>query len=113
MFTLSETAKQKIKQSILDNQLSGVFVDLKKSGCSGYKYVLSYVHDIDPNWVEYPIDTIIKIYVSKDKQELLTNTNIEYKTELFKEGFEFSNPNETSQCGCGESVNFDNTTLRL
>ena len=113
MFTLSKIAKRKMHQSILDNQLRGVFVDLKKSGCNGYKYVLSYLHDVDPTWVEYPIDTVIKIYVSEANKEILTNTLIDYKADLFKEGFEFSNPKETSQCGCGESVNFDNTTLRL
>ena len=113
MFTLSNSAQKQLETVILENNFRGAVVDLKKSGCSGYKYVLSYTSDIKPEWVEYSINDIIKIFVSKDNKNILTNTTIDYKTDLFKEGFEFTNPNEISQCGCGESVQFDNQTLRL
>ena len=112
MFTLTEAAEKKIKSALQDQNLVGVLVDLKKSGCNGYKYVLKYVDKVDNDWKTHIVNNI-SVSVSNDHYTLLTNTLIDYKTELFKEGFEFSNPNEAGQCGCGESVNFDIETLRL
>ena len=32
---------------------------------------------------------------------------MDYKTEKLSAGFVFNNPNETSACGCGESVTIE------
>ena len=34
----------------------------------------------------------------------LLGTEMDYKVEKLKAGFVFNNPNQTSACGCGESV---------
>ncbi|HEY6670081.1 MAG TPA: Fe-S cluster assembly scaffold SufA, partial [Methyloceanibacter sp.] len=34
----------------------------------------------------------------------LLGTEMDYRTDRMRSGFVFNNPNQTSACGCGESV---------
>ena len=38
------------------------------------------------------------------RQLILLGTQMDYKIDKLSSGFVFNNPNETSACGCGESV---------
>ncbi len=39
--------------------------------------------------------------------EFLFGTEIDYETSLLESGFRFRNPNVVEECGCGESIKFD------
>ena len=41
----------------------------------------------------------------------LLGTEMDYKSEKLSSGFVFKNPNETSACGCGESVSITPATM--
>jgi iron-sulfur cluster assembly accessory protein len=110
MFKFTKPALSRIVNAIEGTDYKGIFVDIKKSGCTGYRYVLQYVDTVDAEWSKSTSDGI-DIYC--DKTQYFINTTIDYKSDIFKEGFEFVNPNESAQCGCGESVNFDIPSLRV
>ena len=44
------------------------------------------------------------IYANLKAILYLLGTEMDYVEEKFSAGFKFNNPNETSACGCGESV---------
>lgn len=80
----------------------GIRVGTKASGCTGYKYVLEFVDQLEET------DTVIeehgvKVFVDPKSLLMLSGTVLEYKVEGLNSGLEFVNPNVTAECGCGES----------
>ena len=49
-------------------------------------------------------DKGVKILVDPKAVLFLLGTEMDYKTEKLSAQFVFNNPNQTSACGCGESV---------
>lgn len=101
---LTENAATRVK-TMLQQRGTGLGLRLatRKSGCSGFMYVVDYadrVHNDDTVFKSHGITVVI------DKQSLtqLDGTTVDYvRTNALNEGFEFSNPNVKDQCGCGES----------
>ena len=81
----------------------GLRVSTKKSGCTGFAYVVDYSDDIgtdDQVFVSFGI----KVVVEASALDQLDGMTIEFvKTHLLTHGFEFRNPNVKEMCGCGES----------
>jgi iron-sulfur cluster assembly protein len=101
--TMTESAAKHIRNQI-EKSGSGVGLRLgvKKSGCSGFAYVLDIAQEIQEN------DTIFESYGAKllvDAESLpfLEGTELEYVKEGLGHVFKFNNPNVKNQCGCGES----------
>ena len=81
----------------------GLRLSTKKSGCSGFAYVVDYADEVtaDDHVVE---DSGIKVVVDDRSLGLVDGTEIDYeKCNLLFSGFEFRNPNVKEMCGCGES----------
>jgi iron-sulfur cluster assembly protein len=81
----------------------GLRVATKKSGCSGFAYVVDYAEavEIDDEVFE---SYGIRVVVDKASLERLDGTEIDFvKTNALNRGFEFRNPNIRNTCGCGES----------
>jgi len=103
MITIDESAYQPlINQLETSPNAIGVRLAIRQVGCSGLTYVMEFAHKTDDE------DIIIKYkditcYVDPKSMVILTGSRLEYKKEKFKEGFEFVNPNVSSECGCGES----------
>lgn len=81
----------------------GLRVTTRKSGCTGFAYVVDYADEITQNdQVFESFD--VKVVVDAKVLEQLDGTVIDFvKTNLLNEGFEFRNPNVKEMCGCGES----------
>ncbi|RYY78227.1 MAG: iron-sulfur cluster assembly protein IscA [Moraxellaceae bacterium] len=80
----------------------GIKVGVKTSGCSGLAYVLEFVDQVDP------VDTAfeefgVKVFVDPKSLVYLNGLEMDYVKNGLNEGFEFSNPNQKGECGCGES----------
>ena len=81
----------------------GLRVSTKKSGCTGFAYVVDYADEIgaeDHTYASHGVTVVV------DEKSLprLEGTVIDFvKTNLLNEGFEFRNPNIKEMCGCGES----------
>lgn len=80
----------------------GIRVGVKTSGCSGLSYVLEFVDTPDAN-DEVFNNQDIKVFVDPKSLIYLNGLKMDYVTEGLNSGFKFTNPNQTGECGCGES----------
>jgi iron-sulfur cluster assembly protein len=101
--TVTESALRQIKK-VLSQQAKaeGLRVGVKKTGCSGYSYVLGFVEQVEANDEVFEHDGV-KIVVDKQALSLLDGTELDYQREGLNESFKFHNPKVTATCGCGES----------
>jgi iron-sulfur cluster assembly protein len=107
---LTDSAVQHIRKLLAQHEGSiGLRLGTRRSGCSGYAYVVDYAGAIEED------DTVfesagIKILVDRASLPHLDGMIVNYvKNGLLSEGLEFSNPNARSSCGCGESIAFGET----
>ena len=91
-------------RSYLDARGTGVGlrVGIKKTGCSGYAYVVNYADDVADTDVVFE-EHGVKIVVDKESLELIDGTVVDFVKQGLNEAFQFRNPNVTGECGCGES----------
>ncbi len=81
----------------------GLRVSTKKSGCTGFAYVVDYADEIGAEDRTYASHGVTVVVDDKSLPQL-EGTVIDFvKTNLLNEGFEFRNPNIKDMCGCGES----------
>ncbi len=81
----------------------GLRLSTKKSGCSGFSYVVDYADAIGPDDAVFQSHGV-KVIVDRESLPRLEGLEIDYvKTNALNQGFEFRNPNVKNTCGCGES----------
>ncbi|MFL6820455.1 MAG: HesB/IscA family protein [Bradyrhizobium sp.] len=102
---LTEAAAQRIAELTkrADSEIVGLRVGIKNGGCAGQSYTVEYAHDIRPT-DEVVEDKGVKILVDPKAVLFLLGTEMDYKVDRMSAQFIFNNPNQTSACGCGESV---------
>lgn len=105
MITLTEKAAQKVRSHLeRRGRGQGIRIGVKTTGCSGLAYVLEFVdspEDIDEKFESNGV----AVYVNPKSLLYVSGLEIDYLKKGLNEGFEFTNPNEKSRCGCGESFN--------
>jgi len=80
----------------------GLRVGVKKSGCSGFAYVLDFADSISADDVVYEQDGV-KVIVASANLPYLDGMELDYVREGLNSFFKFNNPNVKDSCGCGES----------
>ena len=102
---LTDAAAQRIKHVMANAQrpVAGVRVGVKNGGCAGMEYTMEYAEAVNPH-DEVIEDKGIKLLIDPKAVMFLLGTEMDYKTEKLSSQFVFNNPNQTSACGCGESV---------
>ena len=102
---LTDAAALRIKDVMAraDRPVAGVRVGVKNGGCAGMEYPMEYADAVKPS-DEVVEDKGVKIMVDPKAVLFLLGTEMDYKTEKMSAQFVFNNPNQTSACGCGESV---------
>lgn len=103
MITLTNKAVTHVKD-FLANRGSGVGirVGVRTAGCSGLAYVLEFVDE--PNDTDERFDNDgVGVFVDPKSLVYLNGLQMDYVTEGLNSGFKFTNPNQTGECGCGES----------
>ncbi len=102
---LTEAAAHRIKDVMARavTPVAGVRVGVKNGGCAGMEYTMEYAEAANPT-DEVVEDKGVKIMVDPKAVLFLLGTEMDYKTEKLSAQFVFNNPNQTSACGCGESV---------
>jgi iron-sulfur cluster assembly protein len=80
----------------------GLRVGVKKSGCSGFAYVLDFADAVNTDDVVYEQDGV-KVIVAADSLSYLDGMEVDYVKEGLNSFFKFNNPNVKDSCGCGES----------
>ena len=107
IISLTEAATKHIFSWLLKENKAGVRFSVKKTGCSGLSYVVDYVVDVREADVMVPLNEQYTLYIDKGSYPYLKGMNVDYVTQGLNSRFVFSNPNQTGQCGCGESFTVD------
>jgi iron-sulfur cluster assembly protein len=103
--TLTDAARDRVHEIIgnAGKPVAGVRVGVKNAGCAGMAYTLDYVEDPDPKDDVVEEDGF-KVFIDPKAVLFLLGTEMDYEITTLRSGFLFNNPNQTSACGCGESV---------
>jgi iron-sulfur cluster assembly protein len=80
----------------------GLRVSVKKTGCSGFAYVINYADDVRSDDVVFE-DQGVKVIVDRDSLGYIDGTEVDFVKQGLNEAFRFRNPNVKGECGCGES----------
>lgn len=86
-----------------DSEIVGLRVGIEKGGCAGQSYTVEYAHEVRPH-DEVIEDKGVKVLIDPTAVLYLLGTEMDYKSDKMQSQFVFNNPNQTSACGCGESV---------
>lgn len=80
----------------------GLKIGVRKTGCSGFAYVLDYADESAPRDLIFE-DRGVKVFVDPDALALIDGTTVDFVKHGLNESFRFQNPNVKGECGCGES----------
>jgi iron-sulfur cluster assembly protein len=102
---ITDAAATRIKDVMAkaEGSIKGVRVGVKNGGCAGMAYTMEYAKDVGPH-DEVIEDKGVCILIDPKAVMFLLGTEMDYRTEKLSTQFVFNNPNQTSACGCGESV---------
>jgi len=102
---LTDAAAARVRDILAnaDRPVVGVRVGVTKGGCAGMTYKIEYADAVKPG------DEVVeregaRVLVDPAAVLFLLGTEMDYRTDKLSAQFVFKNPNETSACGCGESV---------
>jgi iron-sulfur cluster assembly protein len=102
---LTDAAAERIKDIMAkaDKPFAGVRVGVKNGGCAGMAYTMEYAESANPT-DEVVEDKGVRLLIDPKAVLFLLGTEMDYKIDKMSAQFVFNNPNQTSACGCGESV---------
>ena len=104
LFTLSKMAQEQISKLLVDNNNAiGLKIGLSTKGCAGLSYTMEYVNDSDIQGCELVNNYKFPLYIDNKAVMYVIGTEMDFIKEEYGERFVFKNPNQTSECGCGES----------
>ena len=81
---------------------AGVRFGVKKTGCSGFGYVVDLATAVGEGDRSVDVDGI-PLIVDEKSLPLIDGTVIDFQRQGLNASFVFHNPNATGECGCGES----------
>lgn len=101
--SLTEAAVARVRTQ-LEKRGSGIGlrVGIKKTGCSGFAYVVNYADSISPDDAVFEASGV-KVVVDADSLRLIDGTVVDFVKQGLNEAFKFQNPKARGECGCGES----------
>jgi iron-sulfur cluster assembly protein len=105
VITLTDAAAQRVKDIIAraERPIAGVRVGVKNGGCAGMSYTMEYAESAVPG-EDVVEDRGVKVFIDPKAVLFLFGTEMDFQTTKLASQFVFNNPNQTSACGCGESV---------
>jgi iron-sulfur cluster assembly protein len=105
VMTLTEAAAERVREIMnrSERPVMGLRVGVKNGGCAGMEYTMEWA-DRQEKLDEVVEDKGVTIFIDPKAVLFLLGTEMDYRVEKLKSGFVFNNPNQTSACGCGESV---------
>lgn len=105
VMTLTDAAIGRVAEIVASAEAAakGIRVGVKNGGCAGMEYTIDLVTEPDG------ADDIVPagdhtVYIAPAAVLFLLGTEMDYEVTKLRSGFVFKNPNQTSACGCGESV---------
>lgn len=104
MIELTQKSADWITQSMNNRPNTfGIRFGVRTTGCSGLAYVVEFVDTPDEDSDVVTESNGIRIVVDKKSVPYLFGLVVDFAVEGLNSGLKFINPNESAQCGCGES----------
>ena len=100
---LTDTAANRICELMAKGEGVGLRVGVKNGGCAGMEYTMEWASE-QGKFDEVVEQDGAKVLIEAKALMFLLGTEMDYQVGALKSGFVFNNPNQTSACGCGESV---------
>ena len=76
---------------------------VRNGGCAGMSYTMELAERVEP-LDEVIEDKGVKVLIDPKAVLFLLGSEMDFQADRLSATFQFRNPNETSACGCGESV---------
>jgi iron-sulfur cluster assembly protein len=101
--SITPPARDRIRQFLAQTPGAvGVRFGVKRTGCSGFAYVVDLAEDAHPDDHTLEVDGI-RLIVDGKSLPMVDGTVIDFRRQGLNAAFVFHNPNATGECGCGES----------
>ncbi len=101
--SLTESAAHRVRDFLKQRGRGlGLRVGIKKTGCSGYAYVIDYADSVTVDDAVFEAQGV-RVIVDQDSLKLIDGTEVDFVKQGLNEAFKFRNPNVKGECGCGES----------
>jgi iron-sulfur cluster assembly protein len=103
--SLTNAAAARVQEIIAgsDRPIVGLRVGVRNGGCAGMSYTMEFAESAAPN-DEIVEDKGVKLLIDPKALLFLLGSRMDFKVDKLTSSFVFDNPNQTSACGCGESV---------
>ncbi len=102
---VTDAAASRVRELIAraEKPVAGVRVGVKNGGCAGMSYTMDLAETVERG--DEVIDANgVKVLIDPKAVLFLLGTTMDFSVDKMSAKFVFRNPNETSACGCGESV---------
>ncbi len=112
VLSVTNAAAERVRDIIANAEqpAEGIRVGIKKGGCAGMEYTVDLV--TEPKGSDDRVDLDgASVFVDPAATLFLLGTEMDYEVSKLRTGFVFKNPNQTSACGCGESVELKKADL--
>jgi len=105
VMTVTDAAAARVKELVAASEkpVAGLRVGVRNGGCAGMSYTMELAESASP-LDEVVEDKGAKLLIDPKAVLFLLGSQMDFKVDRLSATFVFSNPNETSACGCGESV---------
>jgi len=104
---LTAAARERMQNFLATKpEAAGVRFGVRKTGCSGYAYVVDIAERIDEGDRVVEQDGV-KLVIDRKSLPFVDGTEIDFERQGLNASFVFRNPNVTGECGCGESFTVD------
>jgi len=105
VMSLTDRAAARVREltEAAGKPIAGLRVGVKNGGCAGMSYTMELADEVSP-LDEVIEDRGVKLLIDPKAVLFLLGAEMDFAVDKFSASFSFHNPNETSACGCGESV---------
>jgi iron-sulfur cluster assembly protein len=106
VLSLTEAAAARVKAIMASKgpEVAGLKIGIKKGGCAGMEYTMEWATSAG-KFDEVVEQDGARVIIDPQAVLYLLGTEMDYKVDKLSAQFVFNNPNQSSACGCGESVN--------
>ena len=105
--TVSDIAAEHFYKQISRTDNTGVRISLKKSGCTGYKYVVEAVLDAPATDVRIELENGLLVFIDSQYLSAIQGTHVDIRKQGLNVNLVLENPNVKDECGCGESFSIE------
>ena len=112
VMTMTDAAAARVREIVSSREgAKGIRVGVKKGGCAGMEYTIDLVSEPVAGEDHVERDGA-HVSVGPAAVLFLLGTEMDFETTKLRTGFTFRNPNQSSACGCGESVELKPADLK-